>query len=490
MRRVTFTRRQPVLALLVLAVAVIIRVASSSPSGDAAVFDLAPEPWIPEVPRTGLLESAWYCPGMPATGEPDVGGAVIISNPTETATQALVTFLSDSAPSIERVVDVESGGRVQVDVDAELSGTFVAVIVEILGGGGLVEQRAYHPSANGLGQSATPCATSMSSTWYLAEGYTVDAASDQVILSNPSADQVVVDVAFHTAQGTQRPAAFTGLPVPPRSVRVVDVAAPGAGARGESSVGVSVEAARGALVVGRALAVDDGLRGGRSVSLGSPRLSEQWWFADGDKGPAVSERYSIFNPTSEAVEVSGVFFVEGLDTGSVTANVSVPAEQVVVIEAGSIAGLPEGAHSAVFSTLAGRSITVDRAVTRVGGGGLRVTSVASGVPVRRDGLLPTTWFLAAGPSVPLEGGLVVINLDNVPAQVTVSAIGSAGLVEVAGLTEVEIGAASTMVLDLVDPSVLSRPLQIVSTGRILVERRLPSSGLVGSSWAIAGPACC
>lgn len=119
-----------------------------------------------------------------------------------------------------------------------------------------------------------------------------------------------------------------------------------------------------------------------------------------------------------------------------------------------------------------------------------MTSVASGVPVRRDGLLPTTWFLAAGPSVPLEGGLVVINLDNVPAQVTVSAIGSAGLVEVAGLTEVEIGAASTMVLDLVDPSVLSRPLQIVSTGRILVERRLPSSGLVGSSWAIAGPACC
>lgn len=258
MRLKRFTRRQPVLVLLVAAIAALIGVASSASDPIIPGFDLAPEPWVPQVPRTELLESTWYCPGVPATGEPDVGGAVIISNPSSESTRALVTFLSDSATAMEQVVDLAAGSRVQVDVDAEASGTFVAVTVEILGGGGLVEQRAYYPAEGGLGQSATPCATSLASTWFLAEGYTVDSAADQVVLSNPSADQVVVDVAFHTAQGTQRPAAFTGLPIPPRSVRVVDVNTPGAGARGDASVGVSVDAARGALVVGRALAVEIG----------------------------------------------------------------------------------------------------------------------------------------------------------------------------------------------------------------------------------------
>ncbi len=490
MRRIRLTRRQPVLVLFVLVAGLLIRLSLSAPDGTAASFNVAPEPWIPQIPRSGLLESTWFCPGVPATGEPDVGGAVIIANLSGTATQALVTFLSDTDNAIERVVDVEAGGRIQVDVDAEMSGTFVAVTVEMLGGGGLVEQRAFYPTPDGLGQSSTPCATTLAPEWYLAEGYTVDQADEQVILANPSADQVVVDVAFHTAQGTQRPAAFTGLPIPARSVRVVDVATPGAGARGESSVGVSVTAARGALVVGRSLRVDDSARGGQSVALGSPSLSDQWWFADGDKGAAVAERYSVFNPTDESIEVSAVFFATGLDVGSVTTTVSVPAQQVAVIDAGSIAGLPEGPHSAVFSTLSGRSMVVDRALTRVGDGGVRATSVSAGVPVRANGALPTSWFLAAGPSVPVAGGLIVMNLDNVPVTFTVRAIGSAGAVDVAGLTEVSIAAASTEVFDLVDPAVLGRPLEIVASGRVLVERRLPSGALISSSWAIAGPACC
>ncbi|MEL0194973.1 MAG: DUF5719 family protein, partial [Acidimicrobiaceae bacterium] len=80
----------------------------------------------------------------------------------------------------------------------------------------------------------------LSSEWYLAEGYTVDLAEQVLLLSNPSADQVVVDVAFHTASGTIEPSVYNGLPVQPYSVRVIDVGVEGGGARGEESVGVSV----------------------------------------------------------------------------------------------------------------------------------------------------------------------------------------------------------------------------------------------------------
>lgn len=244
--RFRVNRRHPVLVAVLAAVAALAWV-GSRPIDDVApaTFNVAPEPWIPSVPRSDVLESVWFCPGIPATGEADVGGVVVITNPTAEATEALVTFVSDTAPAEERVVPIGAFDRVQVDVDAEMSGSFVATIVEVIGGGGLVEQRAFHPASGSIGQSATACTTTVAPSWYLADGYTVDEAANLVIVSNPSADQVVVDVAFHTAQGVQRPAAFTGLPIGPRSLRVIDVATPGAGARGESAVGVVVTAARG-----------------------------------------------------------------------------------------------------------------------------------------------------------------------------------------------------------------------------------------------------
>ncbi|MGA1344689.1 MAG: DUF5719 family protein [Ilumatobacteraceae bacterium] len=491
MRRLRINRRHPVLVALLATVGALVWV-GSRPAGDVtpAAFSVAPEPWIPAVPRSGVLESVWFCPGVPATGEPDVGGVVVITNPSAEPTEALVTFVSDTAPAEETVVPVGAFDRVLVDVDAEMAGNFVATIVEIIGGGGLVEQRAFHPAEGSIGQSSTPCTTTVSPTWFLADGYTVDEASNLVIVSNPSADQVVVDVAFHTRQGVQRPSVFTGLPIAPRSLRVIDVATPGAGARGESSVGVSVTAARGAVVVGRSQSADDGFRGGPVVSLGSPVLSDQWWFADGEKGPLVNERFSVFNPTDEDVEVSVVFLAEGVEVGAASTSLSVPAGQVAGLETGTVSALPEGRHAAVFSTLQGASIVVDRALTRVGEGRGRVTSVSTGLPVRRDGLLPTTWYLAAGPSVPVPGGLTIVNLDALPVTVDVRAVGSAGPVPVPGLDAVEVTGAGAVLLDLVDEAVLGRPLIVTASGRVLVERRLPSAGLVTGSWAIAGDPCC
>lgn len=489
--RFRVNRRHPVLVAVLAAVAALAWV-GSRPIDDVApaTFNVAPEPWIPSVPRSDVLESVWFCPGIPATGEADVGGVVVITNPTAEATEALVTFVSDTAPAEERVVPIGAFDRVQVDVDAEMSGSFVATIVEVIGGGGLVEQRAFHPASGSIGQSATACTTTVAPSWYLADGYTVDEAANLVIVSNPSADQVVVDVAFHTAQGVQRPAAFTGLPIGPRSLRVIDVATPGAGARGESAVGVVVTAARGSVVVGRSQAADDGVRGGPVVSLGSPVLSDQWWFADGEKGPQAFERFSVFNPTDDDVEVSAVFFAEGVEVGAAATTLTVPAGQVAVLEPGSVAALPEGRHAVVFSTLQGATIVVDRALTRVGEGDARVTSVSAGLPVRRDGLLPTTWYLAAGPSVPVPGGLTVVNLDALPITVDVRALGLGGPVPVPGLDGVEIPAAGTVALDLVVDSVLGRPLIVTASGRTLVERRLPSAGLSTGSWAIAGDPCC
>ena len=459
-----------------------------------ASFNVAPEVWVPYVPSDDILESTWFCPGVPATGETDVGGAVIVTNTSDQPTSARVTFLSDTAAARTKIVDVPAFDRVQVDVDAEQQGTFVATSVEILGGGGLVEQRAFYPASAGLGQSVTPCSINLSSEWYLAEGYTVDLAEQMLLLSNPSADQVVVDVSFHTASGMIEPSVYNGLPVQPYSVRVIDVGVEGGGARGEASVGVSVRAVRGALMVGRSTTADDDRRGGTSISMAAPLLADRWWFADGVKGPQASERFSVLNPTNEAVTVRATFFpageAEDVAAEAVTSVIEVASYDVAVIDAGALAELSEGDHSAMFSTLDGRSIVGDRALTRVSPSGVKVTSIAAGVPDRRDGLAPKSWLIAAGPSVEVERGLVIINLDDVDQEVALATYGSNGRVAVEGSTKMMLPAASRIVVDLTETEVLGRPIAVESTGRLLVERRVPSADAFSSAWAIAGMPCC
>lgn len=485
------SRRYAVLLIVLPCVGAVGWVASSPANDDgAAVFSVAPEVWIPQVPQPEALESTWFCPGVPVSGETDSGGAVIVTNTSAEPTQAIVTVMSDSAPSKSTVVDVAAYDRVQVDIDAEIDGRYGAATVEILGGGGLVEQRAFYSAGETLGQSSTPCATTLSAEWYLPEGYTVDEATDLIILSNPSDDQIVVDVLFHTSNGVQRPAAFTGLPVSARSLRIVDVGIEGGGARGDASVGVSVHAAQGALMVGRVMAADDTRRGGSSISMGAPLVSDRWWFVDGEKGTQVAERFSVMNPTELTVTVTATFFPAGNTTAPVATSLSIDPNDVAVLDAGEFADLPEGTHSVLFSTLDGRSIVVDRALTRVGADGGKVTSIAFGVPERRDGHVPQTWFLAAGPSVPMDTGLVLLNLDNLAGEVTVYSLGSNGPVVVPGLQQIPLEAASTLAIPLTDQAVLGRPLVIESTSRVLVERRLPSGDGVSQSWALAGEACC
>ena len=56
-----------------------------------------------------------------------------------------------------------------------------ALVVELDGGRGIVEQRAIHPS----GDAVSSCANATSSDWYFADGFTVDGGTEQMILSNP-----------------------------------------------------------------------------------------------------------------------------------------------------------------------------------------------------------------------------------------------------------------------------------------------------------------
>jgi hypothetical protein len=96
--------------------------------------------------------------------------------------------------------------------------------------------------------------------------------------------------------------------------------------------------------------------------------------------------------------------------------------------------------------------------------------------------------MAIGPSLPVDGTIVVLNADNVDATLTVKSVSPAGEVTVAGLESVLLPAAGVTTLT-VPADAVGKPLIVESTQRVFVERLLPrGANLRGrsGSYALAG----
>lgn len=501
-------RGLPALLLVVLGLVGLVIVGRDVPERPTPFFAATGGTWMPAVGASGALTGSWYCPGVPTDGADGVGGEVVVSNGEAAQVVGRYQILTEDGVIADEQFTVGSWSQTRIDVDAVSDADFASVIVEVEGGTGFVEQVARHP----LGDSVAACSNDTSPTWYLADGFTRENSVETLVLTNPFDESVVANLRFSTANRQSEPDRFRGFIVPPQSVQTIPIAE--LGARDEPIIAVTVEATAGRLVVGRAQEYRGGGRFGYDVSLGAPELRDQWWFADGEVADGVEETYSIYNPTDEEVEVT-VFF-GGLPLSASAVNegdpIIVPPLRVVVFDpsgqstndsstddsggdeaAGDEApaetapagegddfvdfaepsrDLPDGRHATVFSTLAQPSIVVDRVVTRPVDGSI-ATSVVMGAPPRPDGFVANTWRMGVGPTEPTEQALVVYNIDQVEAMVTVSVIGPDGPSVVPSLSDVALPSGSIITIDLVDPDVFGRELIVTSTSRVFVERLLP-----------------
>jgi hypothetical protein len=476
-------RRLPILVLVVAALAGLVVVGREAVAPTPPVFSTVSAPWMPYVPVPGGLTSSWFCPGVPASGTEGTGGEVVIANAGRTPLTARVTLFAERGADVEQAVTVAGHGRSVVDVDAAVTADFVSAMVEIDGGGGLVEQAAVHPE----GTSVAACANAPARSWYLAEGYTAGGSVEQLVLTNPYDESAIVDIGFATEEGSREPAELQGYPVPARSVEVIDLAE--IAARDEPEVAVKVVASRGNVVVGRAQVYEGGGRRGFGVALASPALRDQWWFANGEKGSGVRERYSIYNPTEDDVEVNVVPLGIPLTDELVTIDpIVVPAHQVETFSVDQLEELPDGRHAMVFSTGGRQAIVVEQAFTRTIEDRPTTTVLLGAPPRLADGYVAATWSFGIGPTEATPDALVVYNVDNADATVTLQAVTTdGGIQNVPGLAAVALPASGLITLDLTDRIVLNRQLIVRSTSRVFVARLLPREpGAQGrtSSWAV------
>ena len=462
------------------------------------VFSSPAGAWMPSVTDIGSLTGSWFCPGVPATGENGVGGSVMISNRASDALEGRYTVLSPEGLAAEQSFSVGPWSQSTIDVDAFVTAAFASVVVEIDGGQGFVEQVANHPA----GDSVTPCADDTSSQWHLADGFTAGGSSETLVLTNPYDDLVLSDLTFSTESGFSEPNAFKGFSVPPKSVKVISIAE--LGNRDEPIIAASVTTRSGRLVVGRAQHFTGAGRLGYDVSLAAPALRDQWWFADGERGEGITETFSIYNPTDSDVSVTPFFL--GLPSefdGGGFAPIEVPARQVVMFapfdgasdatdftsDSGFLrTPIPNGRHAAVFSTLSDPSVVVERVLTRPFGETI-ATSVVQGAPPRPDGFVANRWHVGIGPTEPTESALVIYNVDQEQATITIEAVGPGGPSAIPSLTDIPLGPGAVLTIDLLAPDALGQELIVNASNRVFIERSLErGGGLSGRSGSWALPA--
>jgi hypothetical protein len=477
-------RRAVNTALVAAAVGALVFVERQKPAeqegAGAARIPLAAFAQQPTPPR---ISTSWFCPGV-AAGDGLSAGRVVIANPTEAEVTAAVTLLSADGQE-QRQVLVPARTQKSVDV---LNGRTVGVvvpIVEVIGALASVEQQ----SEFAAGDVTASCTTATSSTWYFADGVTLDGSSMRIMITNPFPETAVVDVAFTTVDGRRRPTSLQGLLIGPRSVRSLSM--PDEGAADEQRVAVEVKTTTGKVVAARAQHYLGGGRLGYSTMLGVPQGLSKWWFAGGNTGANIVEQLVLFNPAEDDITVDAVFTGAGLsgdvESGaavpSATTSVAVPAGEVVVVNAGNVEGLPEGVHGISVSTKDGSTFVAEHVINqRVARSNF--TAVMTGAP---DELATTTWRVPSGVTPGTPRALTFVNTTVFDATVRVSAIGPGGEFPIPSLQAIPLPASGVTVIDM-PLDATSGELIIESDQPIVVQRRLSRGRqLVGFSGVLALP---
>jgi Family of unknown function (DUF5719) len=414
------------------------------------------------------LSSSWFCAFAPLGG-PTASSLVIVNPGTAPAagTVTLVPTGADPGPDqpVNRDQSVAVPPRSRVAIAESDFGTakFVAALVEMDGGGVVVEQAASSPAGN----AGSPCASSASQQWHFADGTTAKDDTLLVGLFNPFADDAVVDFNFTTEQGREGTVGeLQAVPVGPRSLVVIDI---GQHLRRRDHVATTVTTVAGRVVAAQ-LQVKQaaGAPTGLSLELGTPRPGTSWTFPDGLAATGLVENFHFYNPSSlEArVEVSMT-----LDQGSAEPfTLTVPPLGTAVLAANKETRIPAGVgHATAIRSLNGVGVVVDR-------------SYDAGPPGSRAGIAQTSgaseaatrWAFAYGDASPAFGEWVVVfNPSSSAAHLRFTGLIASGGLPIDGLQDVTVGPGQRAAVHLTDH--LQQPdlgLLVEATAPIVAERLL------------------
>lgn len=393
------SRRAPALALIAALLVAGGLVDRAARSGSSPASLTAGRPQMPTAAPAGALSSSWYCAG--ASGAP---ATLVLANAGPRAVAGRVLVVSAGAPPAGASVAIPPMSSSVLQL-TDLAPGPLAAVVDLDAG-----QIAAELVIGGPGDhEVTPCASSASSSWYLAEGSTAKDATLSLSLFNPFPEDAIADLSFSTDQGRAVPADFQGVVIPGQSLVVVPV---GEHVRRRESVATEVRARSGRLVVAQHQTRDVAGRAGLSVTLAAPSLGSAWYFADGSNGPGLAERFTIFNPGDRE---AGVLVEVDPDEGVVEPfERAVPARGQLQLVLDEATGVPVGMpHATTIRLLSGPPVVVSQATE--GAAPSPKVGRSDTLGARR---LSTAWIFPAGGSAAIDEWIMLSNPGETAAEVS------------------------------------------------------------------------
>ena len=333
---------------------------------------------------------------------------LLFFNPGKTPVTAQTTYHPEGRDPVREGYLLQPGARVTISVN-NVTGLPYSVghgITVTSEGPIVVQQSEYFNMQGRRGGTTTMGATSLSQTWYFAEGYTGAYFSTYLLLYNPGDKLTKCHVTYFVEGGAPYIHEFT---MPPRSRGTTLVnALPGLLDKG---VSIKVESTQ-PLVAQRAIyfawnTFSYGVNGGDTV-MGIQKPGKTWYLAEGCTGHYFDEYILFMNPTGDTANVNIEF---DTSRGPFPYQVQVAPFSRGTLAVDGIPGLQDAETGATITS--DRNIVVERSMylsrdSRRGG------DVSIGVTA-----LSKDWYFAEG----YTGGtfdeyILVMNPGADPASVT------------------------------------------------------------------------
>jgi hypothetical protein len=162
--------------------------------------------------------------------------------------------------------------------------------------GGVVAERAMYGNDRQWAHASigTPAPAS---TWYLAEGSTGEGFETWVLVQNPGAAAVTVDLTLMTGSGKLNPAALQNVAIPGKSRKSFNLG----DYLTDYDVSTLVSATGGGVIAERSMYDDS--RAWGTCSIGAVSPASTWYLAEGSTGEGFETFVLVQNPGAAAVSV-------------------------------------------------------------------------------------------------------------------------------------------------------------------------------------------
>ncbi|MEW6553647.1 MAG: SpoIID/LytB domain-containing protein [Actinomycetota bacterium] len=305
---------------------------------------------------------------------------VLVYNPGGEAAHVVMDLLRDDGHTGRVEMDVAARSRATLYVDGVPGFEACALAAKVGSDKPVVVERAMYFDSYGRGGGHVALgATSLSSTWLFAEGYTGGAFDTWLLVGNPhdAAARVRFDLYVPGGEGGRK----VEVEVPPHSRYTLsaDQYLPGAevAARVESDLPVVAE---------RAMYFDYMGRRGGSCALGAAAGAGKWYLAEGYTAGGFDTYVLVGNASGEPARVKVSFLTNGGLAKEIFCDLAPLSRFTLNVDA----HFPEAEISAIVEETSGRPVVVERAMYfyhlgRLGG------HAALGMPQTS-----TTWLFAEG----------------------------------------------------------------------------------------------